>query len=213
MCDGLKFESEQAGDPVLQPLLRFPKVWNPTLNALELGSATGLYEGNDHIAEAYTRPQSSRSPLAALLPLFPRHPQFPIAVGMNLLLMPGEPVLRRCQRHARPPSCPDKKWNIPQQEPPSCKQNLPQSDKRGSKPPGVDSGPGDHWFRAMVIAIPGWTSRSNSRLALGCSDFGGSSRVHRWVRSRNLLLDLDLSKRFVQTGIPPRALYIAITAV
>ena len=26
-----------------------------------------------------------------------------------------------------------------------------------------------------------WTSRSNSRLALGCSDFGGSSGVHRQV--------------------------------
>src|SRR4029077_18072175 len=56
------------------------------------------------------------------------------------LLMPGEPVLRRCQRHARPPSCSaDKKWNIPQQKPPSCKQNLPQSDKRGWEPPGADS--------------------------------------------------------------------------
>src|SRR5437016_8801613 len=45
MCDGLKFESEQGGDPVLQPLLRFPEVWNPTLHALELGSATGLTKG------------------------------------------------------------------------------------------------------------------------------------------------------------------------
>src|SRR6266576_5125615 len=45
MCDGLKFESEQGGDPVLQPLLRFPEVWNPTLHALDLGSATGLTKG------------------------------------------------------------------------------------------------------------------------------------------------------------------------
>jgi len=45
MCDGLKFESEQGGDPVLQPLLRFLEVWNPTLHALELGSATGLTKG------------------------------------------------------------------------------------------------------------------------------------------------------------------------
>src|SRR6266403_4279276 len=45
MRDGLKFESEQGGDPVLQPLLRFLEVWNPTLHALELGSATGLTKG------------------------------------------------------------------------------------------------------------------------------------------------------------------------
>jgi hypothetical protein len=34
-------------------------------------------------------------PLAAILPLFPRRFQFPIPVGLNLLLMPGEHVLRR----------------------------------------------------------------------------------------------------------------------
>jgi len=33
--------------------------------------------------------------LAAILPLFPRRLQFPIPVGLNLLLMPGEHVLRR----------------------------------------------------------------------------------------------------------------------
>ena|SRR6267154_1929341 len=48
MCDGLKFESEQGGDPVLQPLLRFLEVWNPTLHALELGSATGLTRGRSY---------------------------------------------------------------------------------------------------------------------------------------------------------------------
>jgi hypothetical protein len=49
----------------------------------------------------------------------------------------------------------DKKWNIPQQEPPSRKQNLPQSDKLGSEPQVRIPDHGDHWFRAMVIAIPG----------------------------------------------------------
>ena len=38
---------------------------------------------------------SSRGPLAAILLLFPRRLQFPIPVGLNLLLMPGEHVLRR----------------------------------------------------------------------------------------------------------------------
>ena len=37
----------------------------------------------------------SRGPLAAILPLFPRRLQFPIPLGLNLLLMPGEHVLRR----------------------------------------------------------------------------------------------------------------------
>jgi len=37
----------------------------------------------------------SSGPLAAILPLFPRHIQFPIPVGLNLLLMPAEPVLQR----------------------------------------------------------------------------------------------------------------------
>ena len=37
----------------------------------------------------------SRGPLAAILPLFPRRLQFPIPIGLNLLLMPGEHVLRR----------------------------------------------------------------------------------------------------------------------
>src|ERR1017187_3258911 len=50
---------------------------------------------------AYRRPTGSnpfhpsRGPLAAILPLFPRRLQFPIPVGLNLLLMPGEHVLRR----------------------------------------------------------------------------------------------------------------------
>jgi len=47
------------------------------------------------------------------------------------------------------------KWNIPQQEPPSRKQNLPQSDKLGSEPQVRIPDHGDHWFWAMVIAIPG----------------------------------------------------------
>jgi hypothetical protein len=38
---------------------------------------------------------TSRGPLAAILPLFPRRLQFPIPVGLNLLLMPGEHVLWR----------------------------------------------------------------------------------------------------------------------
>jgi hypothetical protein len=38
---------------------------------------------------------SSRGALAAILPLFPRRLQLPIPVGLNLLLMPGEHVLRR----------------------------------------------------------------------------------------------------------------------
>jgi hypothetical protein len=33
--------------------------------------------------------------LAAVLPLFPRRLQFPIPLGVNLLRMPGEHVLRR----------------------------------------------------------------------------------------------------------------------
>jgi hypothetical protein len=37
----------------------------------------------------------SRGPLVAILPLFPRRLQFPIPLGLNLLLMPGEHVLRR----------------------------------------------------------------------------------------------------------------------
>src|ERR1700674_1350313 len=38
---------------------------------------------------------SSRGLLAATLPLFPRRRQLPIPPGMDLLLMPGEHVLRR----------------------------------------------------------------------------------------------------------------------
>jgi hypothetical protein len=44
----------------------------------------------------YSRPTGSnpfhpsRDPLAAILPLFPRCLQFPIPVGLKLLLMPGE---------------------------------------------------------------------------------------------------------------------------
>jgi hypothetical protein len=34
-------------------------------------------------------------PQSAILPLFPRRLQFPIPLGLNLLLMPGERVLRR----------------------------------------------------------------------------------------------------------------------
>jgi hypothetical protein len=45
MCDGLKFESEQRGDLVIQPPSPFPEVWNATLQALELGSATGFMKG------------------------------------------------------------------------------------------------------------------------------------------------------------------------
>ena len=37
----------------------------------------------------------SRGPLAAIHPLFPRRVQLPIPLGVNLLLMPGEHVLRR----------------------------------------------------------------------------------------------------------------------
>jgi hypothetical protein len=37
----------------------------------------------------------SRGPLAAILPLFPRRLQFPIPLGLNLLPMPGEHVIRR----------------------------------------------------------------------------------------------------------------------
>src|ERR1035437_8623061 len=50
---------------------------------------------------AYRRPTGSnpfhpsRGPLAAILPLFPRRLQFPIPVGLNLLLMVGEHLLRR----------------------------------------------------------------------------------------------------------------------
>jgi hypothetical protein len=32
----------------------------------------------------------SRGPLAAILPLFPRRLHFPIPIGLNLLLVPGE---------------------------------------------------------------------------------------------------------------------------
>src|ERR1017187_9815304 len=50
---------------------------------------------------AYRRPTGSnpfhpsRDPLAAILPLFPRRFQLPIPLGLNLLLMPGEHILRR----------------------------------------------------------------------------------------------------------------------
>jgi hypothetical protein len=37
----------------------------------------------------------SRGPLPAILPLFPRRLQFPIPLGLNLLLLPGEHILRR----------------------------------------------------------------------------------------------------------------------
>jgi hypothetical protein len=37
----------------------------------------------------------SRGPLVAILPLFPRRLQLPILPSLNLLLMPGEHVLRR----------------------------------------------------------------------------------------------------------------------
>ena len=37
----------------------------------------------------------SRGPLAVILPLFPRRLQLPIPLGVNLLLMPSEHVLRR----------------------------------------------------------------------------------------------------------------------
>ena len=37
----------------------------------------------------------SRDPLAAILPPFPRCLQFPIPLGLNLALIPGEHVLRR----------------------------------------------------------------------------------------------------------------------
>jgi len=37
----------------------------------------------------------SPGPLAAILPLFPRSLQLPIPLGLNLLLVPGEHVLRR----------------------------------------------------------------------------------------------------------------------
>jgi hypothetical protein len=37
----------------------------------------------------------SRGPVAAILPLFPRRHQLPIPLGLNLLLMPCEHVLRR----------------------------------------------------------------------------------------------------------------------
>jgi hypothetical protein len=36
----------------------------------------------------------SRGALAAILSLFPRRLQFPVPLGVNLLLMPGEHVLR-----------------------------------------------------------------------------------------------------------------------
>ena len=35
-----------------------------------------------------------RGALAAILSLFPRRLQFPVPLGVNLLLMPGEHVLR-----------------------------------------------------------------------------------------------------------------------
>jgi len=40
-------------------------------------------------------PSSSRSPLAAILPLFPHRLQLPVPLGENLLLMPAEHVPRR----------------------------------------------------------------------------------------------------------------------
>jgi len=91
----------------------------------------------------------SGGPLVSIPPLFPRRLQLPIPLGENLLLMLDEHVLRRCLRHARPVRCSaDKKWNIPQQEPPSRKRNLPPSDKLGSEPAGADSGRWWSRFRA-----------------------------------------------------------------
>jgi hypothetical protein len=82
MCDGLKFESEQGGDPVLQPLLRFPEVWNPTLHALELGSATGLTKGT--IIPQKPPPDDNPERLAGRRVLHPPH--------STLLLLSGEPA-------------------------------------------------------------------------------------------------------------------------
>ena len=88
------------------PLLRFPEVWNATLHASELGSATGfrnrLYEGSDHTAEASTRRQSGA--LAGRCVLHPPH--------STLLLPAAEPA---------------NSWNVGNPYPIALRQSSPSS--------------------------------------------------------------------------------------
>jgi hypothetical protein len=85
MCDGLKFESEQGAIPVIQPLLRFPEVWNPTLSRVRAGFRNRLYEGSDHTAEAST-PRQCRA-LAGRCVVHPPH--------FALLFLSAEPANSR----------------------------------------------------------------------------------------------------------------------
>jgi hypothetical protein len=47
-------------------------------------------------------------PLVAILPLFPRRFQFPTPIGLNLLLMSGEDILRRDMPTAKHNDCSEK---------------------------------------------------------------------------------------------------------
>jgi hypothetical protein len=81
------------------------------------------------------------------------------------MLVPAEPVLRRCLRHARPLSCfADKKWNIPQQDPPSREQNLSPSDKLGSEFRVRIPGDGDR-DSGLIVTQAKPSSRTDSYVA------------------------------------------------
>jgi hypothetical protein len=97
-------KANREATPSCNPLLRFPEVWNATLHASELGSATGfrngLYEGSDHTSEASTRRQSGA--LAGRCVLHPPH--------STLLLFSAEPA---------------NSWNIGNPYPIALRQSCP----------------------------------------------------------------------------------------
>src|ERR1700674_5173480 len=83
MCDGLKFESEQRGDPVIQPPSPVPGGLERDPSCFRVGFRNRLYEGSDHTAEASTRRQSGA--LAGRCVLHPPH--------STLLLLSAEPAV------------------------------------------------------------------------------------------------------------------------
>ena len=82
MCDGLKFESEQRGDLVIQPPSPVPGGLERDPSGTRAGFRNRLYEGSDHTAEASTRRQSGA--LAGRCVLHPPH--------STLLLPSAEPA-------------------------------------------------------------------------------------------------------------------------
>src|ERR1700675_2318694 len=82
MCDGLKFENEQRGDPVIQPPSPVPGGLERDPSCVRARFRNRLYEGSDHTAEASTRRQSGA--LAGRCVLHPPH--------STLLLPSAEPA-------------------------------------------------------------------------------------------------------------------------